>query len=342
MLWAGLAGIFLAQSAPTIAPDTTLPPPPPALAAALDSQGYPDPDNIEWMRGAFADASDTQKAERANIQHWITNCSRLGTAEVRANLAAMGVSLRQKPEAFPLPACRGVIAFMPPQSLRTDWPDFHRAYSAARNDWSIFRYGAKLGFEAVPFDPDWTSEEARKLLHAVVREQVYRGALGWGHNGPATNPATLAALQMFSSLNIAREDAKNLVMMKRLVAKKGWPGIAAVGKTASNAAWLLAQHADRDPAFQLRVLRLMRPMAETGDVRKDNYAYLYDRVMLKLTGRQRYGTQATCADGKHVPLPLEAGIDVDAERAKMGMPPIAEYIADLNGMFGPCPSAKAD
>ncbi len=42
----------------------------------------------------------------------------------------------------------------------------------------------------------------------------------------------------------------------------------------------------------------MEPLILSGEVSKGDYAYLYDRVMLKISGKQRYGTQAMCLDGK--------------------------------------------
>jgi hypothetical protein len=35
----------------------------------------------------------------------------------------------------------------------------------------------------------------------------------------------------------------------------------------------------------------MEPLVAQGEVTKQNYAYLYDRIMLKLAGKQRYATQ---------------------------------------------------
>jgi hypothetical protein len=45
-------------------------------------------------------------------------------------------------------------------------------------------------------------------------------------------------------------DAANTARMKRIVAERGWPGRSLVGDDGAQAAWLLVQHADHDPAFQ--------------------------------------------------------------------------------------------
>jgi hypothetical protein len=92
-------------------------------------------------------------------------------------------------------------------------------------------------------------------------------------------------------------DHANTEWLKGIVAERGWPTISQVGEEAAFNAWLLVQHADHDPLFQLRSLRLMEPLVAQGEVTKQNYAYLYDRIMLKLAGKQRYATQVMCRDG---------------------------------------------
>ena len=77
-----------------------------------------------------------------------------------------------------------------------------------------------------------------------------------------------------------------------------------------------------------------------GDVAKGDYAYLYDRVMLKITGKQRYATQATCDNGKRVPQPLEDEKAVDRLRADVGLAPVAGYLAAMDQTYGRCPPGQ--
>jgi hypothetical protein len=133
---------------------------------------------------------------------------------------------------------------------------------------------------------------------------------------------------------MAKVDFDNTEWLKRHVADKGWPKYSEVGEKASNAAWLLAQHADHDPLFQLRALRLMEPLLAGKEVSPRNYAYLYDRVMLKLAGKQRYATQLTCENGERIAQPLEDAERVDELRAEVGLEPFAEY---LTWFDSPCP-----
>lgn len=144
---------------------------------------------------------------------------------------------------------------------------------------------------------------------------------------------------------MTRRDHANTQWLKGVVAEHGWPLMSQVGQDASTAAWLLVQHADADPLFQLEALHLMEPLFERGEVAPQNYAYLHDRIMLKLTGRQRYGTQAWCgAQGELEAQPLEEETHVDALRAEVGLQPLAEYIGVMRERSGPCtpppPSAR--
>jgi hypothetical protein len=177
------------------------------------------------------------------------------------------------------------------------------------------------------------------LLHAVVREQVYRNALSWpATGGPPLAPGVQAALMRRIGMLVAIEDGKNTAMLKARVAAHGWPTIAEVGERAGGAAWLIVQHADMDPLFQLDALRKMEPLVPRGQVDRRNFAYLYDRVMLKAAGKQRYGTQwAGCARGARQLRPLESPDRLDALRAEAGLEPLDAYRQTMDRAVGPCP-----
>ena len=83
----------------------------------------------------------------------------------------------------------------------------------------------------------------------------------------------------------------------------------------------------------------MAPLVPSGEVSRSDYAYLYDRVMLKVAGRQRYATQLMCLDGKRVAQPLENEHSVDRLRAEMGLDPFASYLKSADAIFAQCPSS---
>lgn len=119
-------------------------------------------------------------------------------------------------------------------------------------------------------------------------------------------------------------DAVHTARLKAIMASHGWPTVAQVGQDGADAAWLLAQHADQDPAFQRSVAEAMRPLVAAGQVKASNYAYLWDRTH----DPQRYGTQGRCADkGRWEPRTVEAPGKLEARRAEVGLAPMAEYQA---------------
>jgi hypothetical protein len=120
-------------------------------------------------------------------------------------------------------------------------------------------------------------------------------------------------------------DGENLPWLKEVVAEHGWPGASLVGADGAHAAWLLAQHADADPAFQRRCLDLMTAAVEAGEATVRELAYLTDRVLLAEKQPQVYGTQVTRRDGQVVPLDLHDPDGLDARRAAVGLEPFAEY-----------------
>lgn len=120
----------------------------------------------------------------------------------------------------------------------------------------------------------------------------------------------------------AAVDAANQARLKQIVAQSGWPTIAMVGQDGANAAWLLAQHADRDPAFQRQVLALMEPLVQEGQASGKHFAYLYDRTHYP----QRFGTQGSCVSrSEWQPFEIEDLTGVDERRRAVGLPPLSEY-----------------
>jgi hypothetical protein len=113
----------------------------------------------------------------------------------------------------------------------------------------------------------------------------------------------------------------NTEWLRGVVREYGWPGRSLVGDDGADAAWLLAQHSDHDPAFQRECLELLEVAAGREDASRRNLAYLTDRVLLKETGRQVYGTQFNGTE----PRPIEDPDRVDERRAAAGLEPLAEY-----------------
>jgi hypothetical protein len=172
------------------------------------------------------------------------------------------------------------------------------------------------------------NEELRaELLRRVAADQKARHAL--------------------DSEAMAAADGENLPWLRQVIADIGWPGKSLVGEDGAQAAWLLAQHADSDPAFQRRCLGLLTGAVASGEATIVQQAYLTDRVLLHEGKPQEYGTQATGRDGRFVPRNLRDPDHVDQRRASVGLGSLAGYLARMAESHAPqpmraqCPACQA-
>jgi hypothetical protein len=118
----------------------------------------------------------------------------------------------------------------------------------------------------------------------------------------------------------------------------GWPGFDLVGADGSTAAWVIAQHADTYVELQERALELLRAAVADGQASHGDLAYLEDRVAVKRGEDQLYGTQITCDAGNGPPVPQTPIADeenVDERRAEAGLPPLADYIQEMQEICSP-------
>ena len=94
-------------------------------------------------------------------------------------------------------------------------------------------------------------EELRaELLRRRDLDQTARGAFA----GASEDKARI----------IAMDDA-NTAWLRTVIDRVGWPGRTLVGADGAHAAWLIAQHADRHPAFQRRCLKLLDRAVACGE-----------------------------------------------------------------------------
>jgi hypothetical protein len=128
-------------------------------------------------------------------------------------------------------------------------------------------------------------------------------------------------------------DRANTARMKEIVARFGWPGQKMVGVDGAEAAFLLVQHADRDTAFQNRCLTLVQQAFAEGDASGQSLALLTDRVRVHQGRPQLYGSQTRFVDHTVLVDPIEDEVHVDERRARLGLPPMAEYLKLLKEMY---------
>lgn len=116
-------------------------------------------------------------------------------------------------------------------------------------------------------------------------------------------------------------DRANTARMREIVAEHGWPTHDLVGRGPSNNAWLIVQHADRNPLFQAKCLPLLKSAVDNGQADPSNYAYLYDRVRVSRGEKQLYATQSWSNNGliKGSFYALEDESQVQVRREEMGI-----------------------
>jgi hypothetical protein len=116
----------------------------------------------------------------------------------------------------------------------------------------------------------------------------------------------------------SRIDEDNTGWLERAVSQNGWPTISAIGEEASQAAWLLVQHADHEPDFQAKCLAMMKELPK-GEVKLSNIAYLEDRVRVAAGKPQIYGTQFYKEGDYFGPRPIEDEANLETRRLAMGL-----------------------
>lgn len=207
------------------------------------------------------------------------------------------------------------------------WQEAHGDLAAAASEdgesWIQFAEAVK----------DESDPVVRDLLMRAAQDQYGRTrfrASAAADLGPAGTTMLFAAAHHL----VCSTDPGNTDWLRGHVREGRWFTIQEHGSTASRAAWLLAQHADHDPAFQQEVLDLIEPLARSGDIHRGNFAMLADRVAVHTGRPQTYGSQGHCTEDGWAPRTIHDPERVDERRAEMGLEPIEDYVARFAGSCG--------
>ena len=111
---------------------------------------------------------------------------------------------------------------------------------------------------------------------------------------------------------------KNAARLEEIINSIGYPTKSRVGEEASDAAWLIIQHAISEPVFMKRCFALLSESA--GNVNPQNLAYMYDRICYFEGRPQKYGTQF---DGSGI-YPVEDLAEMTRLRTELQMNELAE------------------
>lgn len=117
----------------------------------------------------------------------------------------------------------------------------------------------------------------------------------------------------------------NAAALQEIIAVIGYPSIAKVGKEASDAAWLVIQHAIEQPEFMKNCLNLLQKAVEQNEADPKNLAYLSDRIAVFEGKPQLYGTQFDWdKHGELSPNPSDDLVKVNERRQAIGLNSLEE------------------
>lgn len=169
---------------------------------------------------------------------------------------------------------------------------------------------------------EFNSELAAELVEMYQRDQSF------GRTAPdLTDSEALENARQY-----LRQLYFNTERLKQIIATYGWPGYSLVESMGAQAAWLIALHADHDRALQQQAMQLLQQAVQQNEADVQHLAYLTDRVRLGNGQPQLYGTQFFGNFTKYPPI--EDATDVDRRRQAIGLPPLADFRAQMEMLNG--------
>jgi hypothetical protein len=157
----------------------------------------------------------------------------------------------------------------------------------------------------------------------AVRERFIAAFNAHGGDLPMDDPTSLA---------VTHVDEVNLPKLKHIFNQDGFPTTAMVGIDGVLAAFLLTTHADDDPLFQAKILKVISPRLRTNEIDGNQFALLTDRVLVAQGEHQRYGTQFEGRGDQLKPKPIQDEAHVDARRRALGLVSIKNYTCILHAV----------
>jgi len=118
---------------------------------------------------------------------------------------------------------------------------------------------------------------------------------------------------------------QNAAALNEIIDTIGYPTTSKVGKEASEATWLVIQHAIGQPAFMKKCAGLLEEAVEKNQANPKSLAYLTDRIAVFEGKPQRYGTQFDWDEnGVLSPNPADDLNEVNQRRKSIGLNTLAE------------------
>ena len=117
-----------------------------------------------------------------------------------------------------------------------------------------------------------------------------------------------------------------MIKVSSILEREGWPSKAKIGKRGVSTIFLVLQHADQQT--QSKYKNMVVEAFERGDLAGYQYAMFMDRLTLRESGYQVYGTQLAIDDKSKNPyvLPIQDVDQVDYLRSEIGLNSMQENL----------------
>lgn len=123
-----------------------------------------------------------------------------------------------------------------------------------------------------------------------------------------------------SLIKNAKEDHRNQELVISIIEKCGMPTLQEVNQEQMNAIWLGLQHTVSK--YRIKYFPLIEKAVKNGDLSKEQYALMKDRILMDEGKPQIYGSQIE--NGKLYDLAEPE--TVNERRREMGLEPIEDYL----------------
>ncbi|GHN01567.1 hypothetical protein WSM22_30560 [Cytophagales bacterium WSM2-2] len=121
-------------------------------------------------------------------------------------------------------------------------------------------------------------------------------------------------------IKYAKEDHRNQELVISIIEKCGMPTLHEVNQEQMDAIWLGLQHTDSK--YRIKYFPLIEKAVKNGDLSKEQYALMKDRILMDEGKPQLFGSQIK--NGKL--YDLEKPETVNERRREMGLEPIEDYL----------------
>jgi hypothetical protein len=128
-------------------------------------------------------------------------------------------------------------------------------------------------------------------------------------------------------IKYAKEDHRNQELIISIIEKCGMPTLNEVNQQQMNAIWLGLQHTENK--YRMKYFPLIEKAVKNGDLSKEQYALMKDRILMDEGKPQIFGSQIK--NGKL--YDLEAPETVNERRQEMGLEPIEDYLKRFDITF---------